>query len=475
MALEDLHWRSIAEIAAQLREGAVTSAELTEALLERIEETEPALHAYVGVMAESARRDAEAADAMFARGEIKSPLQGVPVGVKDLCETAGFPTGAGSRSLDGYVPTSDAVVVRKLRDAGAVVLGKTVTHEFAYGQDTPATRNAWDQRCYPGGSSAGSGVAVAAGTAFGGIGTDTGGSIRVPGSVNGVVGLKPTFGRVSRRGVFPMSPTLDTVGCLTRTARDAALMLGVIAGKLGPSDTGALEEPVDDYAGQLNPDLSGVRIGVERAYFFYDAVAPDVRAAVERAIEQLGELGATVVEVEIDDLDMVVPAGMAVLLGDTSEWHQALLRERGADYVRETRAMVEVGELVLATAYVKGQKARRVIQERVRAAFDGNRLDALVAPTTPETTMPLDELSVNITGKTVAGALSGFIHHNFLANVIGVPSVSIPVGFDTDELPIGMQVFGRPFAESMILRVGDALQSVTDWHVRHPLQFEAVS
>ena len=472
MGIDDLHWRSIAEIAELLREGEVTSARLTEALLERIDETEPALHAYVGVMADSARREAEAADALFARGERRSALQGIPVGVKDLCETAGFSTSAGSRALEGYVPTNDAVVVRRLRDAGAVVLGKTVTHEFAYGQDTPPTRNAWDQRCYPGGSSAGSGVAVAAGTAYGAVGTDTGGSIRVPAAVNGVVGIKPTFGRVSRRGVFPMSPTLDTVGCLTRTARDAALMLGVMAGRIDQTDRGALDEPVDDYAAELDPDLTGVRIGVERAYFFYEAVEADVRAAVERAIERLEELGATVVEVTIEDLDIVVPAGMAVLLGDTSEWHQGLLRSRGADYCRETRGMIEVGELVLATAYVKGQKARRVIQDRVRSAFGEYRLDALVAPTTPETTMPIDELSVNLTGKTVAGALSGFIHHNFLANVIGIPSVSIPVGFDSDELPIGMQVLGRPFGESMILRIGDAFQSVTDWHARHPLQFE---
>ena len=472
MGIDDLHWRSIAETADLLREGAVTSAGLTEALLERIQQTEPALHAYVGVMAESARREARAADQLFARGESRGPLQGIPVGVKDLCETAGFPTSAGSRALEGHVPTRDAVVVRRLRDGGAVLIGKTVTHEFAWGQDMPQTRNAWDQRCYPGGSSAGSGVAVAAGTAYGAIGTDTGGSIRVPAAVNGVVGLKPTFGRVSRTGVFPMSPTLDTVGTLTRTARDAALMLGVIAGRLDPGDRGAIDEPVDDYAGQLDQDLSRVRIGVERDYFFYDAVVPDVRAAVERAIEQLGDLGATIVEVTIDDLDLVVPAGMAVLLGDCSEWHQGLLRARGTDYVRETRAMIEVGELLLATSYVKGQKVRRVIQDRVRGAFAEHRLDALLAPTTPETTMPVEELSVNLTGKTVSGALASFIHQNFMANVIGIPSVSIPVGFDSDDLAIGMQVFGRPFDESMVLRIGDAYQSITEWHARHPLEFE---
>ncbi len=475
MALADLHWRSIAELGELLREQSVTSAEVTEAMLARIAETDDALHAYVYLMADSARRDAEAADALFRQGESRSALQGIPVGIKDLCQTAGVPTEAGSGALRGHIPTTDAVVVKRLRDAGAVLLGKTVTHEFAYGQDTPPTRNAWDQRCYPGGSSAGSGVAVAAGTAYGAIGTDTGGSVRVPGAVNGVVGLKPTFGRVSRRGVFPMSPTLDTVGTLTRTARDAALMLSAVAGRYDEQDTGALVEPVDDYAALLNPDLEGVRIGVERDYFFYDAVVPEVREAVEQAIDQLHELGATVVEVEIPGLDLVVAAGMAVLLGDTSEWHQSLLRSRGTDYNRETRAMVEVGELVLATAYVKGQKARRIIQNAVRSTFDEHQLDALVAPSLPQTTIPVDELSVSLTGRTGSDALSGFIHHNFLANVIGIPSVSVPVGFDSSTLPIGMQILGRPFAEAMILRLGDALQSVTSWHEQHPLAFEVAS
>ena len=470
MALADLHWRSIAELADLLRDRAVTSVEVTEALLERIEQTDSQLHAFVGVMAESALRDAEAADRSFAAGEVRGPLQGIPIGIKDLCETAGFPTAAGSRALEGHVPSADAAVVSRLREAGAVIIGKTVTHEFAYGQNTPSTRNAWNPACYPGGSSAGSAVAVAAGTAYGAVGTDTGGSIRVPAAVNGVVGLKPTFGRVSRRGVFPMSPTLDTVGPLTRTAHDAALMLAAMAGRHEAGDLTALHEPVEDYASQLNPDLTGMRIGVEGPYFFYEAVQTDVREAVQEAISQLRDLGATVIEIEIPELDWVVPAGMAVLLGDTSEWHQGLLRQRGERYVRETRAMVEVGELLLATAYVRAQKVRSVIRDRVRTAFELHRLDAIVAPSVPQTTMPVEQLSVDLTGKTIEGALSGFIHHNFLANVIGIPSLSIPVGFDSDRLPIGMQVCGRPFGEGTILRIGDAFQTSTTWHRSHPVE-----
>jgi aspartyl-tRNA(Asn)/glutamyl-tRNA(Gln) amidotransferase subunit A len=471
--MNELHWRSLAEVGELLRAREVSSVELTSSTLARIEATDPVVHAYVGVMADSALREAAKADADFAAGTIRSPLQGIPIGVKDLVHTAGFPTSAGSRVLEGFVPTRDGVVVEKLRAGGAVVVGKTVTHEFAYGQDRPATRNAWDTTCYPGGSSAGSGVSVAVGSAYGAIGTDTGGSVRVPAAVNGVVGLKPTYGRVSTRGVVPMSATLDSVGPMARTVRDVAIMLGVVAGPGGPDaagypDHGAIAEPVGDYLGGLDDDLSGVRIGVERAYFFYPAVTDGVRARVNAAIDQLAERGATVVEIDIPDLDLTVPSGMAVLLGDTSEWHQRYLREQGNRYGPEVRTMVELGELVLATAYVKAQKTRTVVQRAYRSAFEEHGLTALVAPSVPCTTMPVAELAADLTGSGDT-AMSGFIHHNFLANVIGVPALSVPVGFDTDELPVGMQLYGRPFAEADLFRIGAAYQRVTSWHETHPV------
>ena len=350
-----------------------------------------------------------------------------------------------------------------------MIVGKTVTHEFAYGQDVPPTRNAWDHACYPGGSSAGSGVAVAVGSAFGAIGTDTGGSIRAPAAVNGVVGLKPTHGRVSRKGVFPMSPTLDTVGPLTRTVQDCALMLGAIAGRADAQDVWALEESVPDYAAHLTPDLEGVSIGVERDYFFYEAVADDVRTSVNDAIATLTSLGANIVEITIEGLELSVPAGMPVLLGDTSEWHQRLLRRQGSDYVRETRVMLELGEFISAAAYVRAQRVRTVVQQGMRRAFDHHGLDAVLAPTLPRTTMPIEELSVNLTGSDET-ALSTFIHHCFVANVVGIPSLSVPVGFGGSGLPIGMQLFGRPFGEPALFRIGHAYQGATRWHMHHPGQ-----
>ncbi|MDT5009021.1 MAG: aspartyl-tRNA(Asn)/glutamyl-tRNA(Gln) amidotransferase subunit, partial [Mycobacterium sp.] len=384
----------------------------------------------------------------------------------------GFPTSAGSRVLEGFVPTWDAVVVAKLRAAGAVIVGKTVTHEFAYGQDKPATRNAWDVACYPGGSSAGSGVSVAVGSAYAAIGTDTGGSIRVPAAVNGVVGLKPTYGRVSTRGVFPMSASLDSVGPMARSVRDVAIMLGVIAGPGGPDAAGhpdhsALDEPVGDYLSGLSDDLTGVRIGVERDFFFYEPVTEAVRVTVNSAIDELAKRGATIVEIGIPHLELAVAAGMAVLLGDTSEWHQNLLRQRGDRYVPEVRTMLELGELVLATAYIKAQKTRTVIQRSYRAAFSEHGLTALVAPTLPRTTMPVADLDVDLTGSG-GTATSGFVHHNILANVIGVPALSVPVGFDAAGKPVGMQLYGRPFGEAELLRIGHAYQCATPWHEMHP-------
>jgi Asp-tRNA(Asn)/Glu-tRNA(Gln) amidotransferase A subunit family amidase len=464
---DELHWLSIAELAERLENGDVTSVEVTDATLRRIEMTEPIVHAYAGVMADSALQDAERADRELAAGTRRSLLHGVPIGVKDLLYTAGFETAAGSRVLEGFVPDTDATVVERLREAGAVLVGKTVTHEFAYGQNVPPTRNPWDLRCYPGGSSAGSGASVAVGSAFGAIGTDTGGSIRAPAAVNGVVGLKPTHGRVSRVGVVPMSPTLDTVGPLTRTVRDCAIMLGAIAG--GPSsDLTLIDEPVPDYLAEVRADLDGVRIGVERAYFFYDAVSSEVAATVDAALSQLERLGATVVEVaRIEHLELSVAAGMSVLVADTSEWHQSFLRTRSERYVRETRAMLELGEVVFATAYARAQRVRRLIQQGMRRTFEEHELDMLAAPTLPVTTMPVEELSVDLTGSGES-ALSSFIHHCFVANLIGIPSLSIPVGFDEAGLPIGMQLFGRPFGEPVLFGVGDAYQRATSWHQRHP-------
>jgi aspartyl-tRNA(Asn)/glutamyl-tRNA(Gln) amidotransferase subunit A len=465
--VSELHYLTIKEAGERLARGEVSSAELLQAVLDRLDETEPHVHAYVGVMEETARAESETADRELQDGTRRSALHGIPVAVKDLLYTRGFPTSAGSKVLEGFVPEYDAVVVERLRRAGAVVIGKTVTHEFAYGQDVPATRNSWDHSCYPGGSSAGSGVSVAVGSAFGSIGTDTGGSIRVPASVNGIVGLKPTAGRISRRGVIPMSATLDTAGPLARTVEDCALILGVVAGH-EDGDSTTIDEPVPDYTTGLSERLDGVRVGVEREYFFYEGVRDDVREAAEAAINELAALGAELVDVpSIEHIEHVAPVGMTILLADTSEWHRSFLRERGDQYVQATRIMLQLGELVPATAYVRAQRVRSLVRDGVRRAFEDLRLDTLVTPTIPMPTLPVELLSVDLTGNGET-ALAGFLHHTFLANVAGIPALTVPCGFSDESRPIGLQFYGRPFDEATLFRIAHAYESATEWHLRRP-------
>jgi len=469
-------WRlSLREAADGFARKDFSSEDLLESTLDRLGQTEPSVHAYVTLMEDSARRQAAAADDDLRRGRWRGPLQGIPVGVKDLCYTEGVPTQAGSRVLEGFVPGHDATVVRRLKEGGAVIVGKTVTHEFAYGQDVPPTRNPWSTDCYPGGSSAGSGVSVAVGSAFAAIGTDTGGSIRVPASVDGVVGLKPTYGRISKYGVFPMSPTLDTVGPLARNAEDCALMLGVIAG-FDPQDSGSLRAPSGDYAADLGKGVEGLRLGVDHEFFFYEHVTPEVRAAAEATVEILASLGAEIVPVRLPELESAAAVGMPILLADTSEWHHRLLRSHGDKYVAATRIMLELGEMVLAAQYVHAQRVRAALRDRVKASFAMHRIDGLIGPTLPHTTMPVEQLSVSLTGEGET-ALSTFLHHCFMGNVLGIPALSFPCGFSSKGLPIGFQVYGRPLEESLLFRVAHAYEQVTDWHKRRPepqLQVAAV-
>ncbi|HEV8597180.1 MAG TPA: amidase [Candidatus Dormibacteraeota bacterium] len=443
-----------------------SAEELLDSTFKRLHETEPAVHAYVTLMEGSAREEARRADRELGARRWRGPLHGIPVGVKDLCYTAGVKTEAGSRVLEGFVPDHDATVVRMLKEGGAVIVGKTHTHEFAYGQDIPPTRNPWNTDCYPGGSSAGSGVSVAVGSAFGAIGTDTGGSIRVPASVDGVVGLKPTYGRVSRYGIFPMSPTLDNAGPLTRTAEDNALMLNVISG-YDPLDSASAREPVPDFTAAIDKGVGGLRLGLDREHFFSDRVQPDVRRLCESVVTELKSLGAEIVEVRLNELDYASAIGMPILLADTSEWHRHYLRTRGDRYVPGTRLMLELGEMVLGAQYVTAQRARAALQARVRNAFEAHRLDGLIGPTLPTPTMPVEQLSVDLTGKGET-ALSAFLHHTFLGNILGIPALSFPCGFTSTGLPAGFQVYGRPFDESLCFRVAYAYQQVTEWHSKRP-------
>lgn len=445
----------------------VSSTDLVEAELARIAETEPQIHAYAHVMESSAREEARQADAELARGVWRGPLHGIPIAFKDLVYTTDAPTEAGSRVLEGWVPDYDATVISRLREAGAVVIGKTHTHEFAYGVNIPPTRNPWRLDCYPGGSSAGSGAAVSARSAFGAIGTDGGGSIRCPASVNGVVGLKPTQGRVSRRGVVPMSATFDNVGPMTRTVEDCALLLGAMAG-YDPADPMSLDMDVEDFTAGIESGVNGLRLGVERDFFLYPRVTDEVRRATEDALESLVAQGAELIEIKIPELELAVPIAMPVILADTTSYHRQWVRERRERYEPATRVMIELGELIPATHYVMAQRARRALRERVRMAFAMFRLDAMVGPTLPMPTVPVEELNLDLTDGSGESPGSSFFRHCVAANVVGVPALSVPAGFSSTGLPIGIAVWGRPLQEQMLFRVARAYEKQHDWETHVP-------
>jgi len=464
---KDLVHHTLREAGDMLARREVSSRELTEATLEQIARTEPLVHAYVTVMTEPALAAADAADReLVHRGRWRGPLHGVPVAVKDICYTTDAPTEGGSNVLKGFVPDHDATVVRKLREAGAVIVGKTHTHEFAYGQNVPPTRNAWNPEHAPGGSSAGSGAAVAARSAFAAIGTDGGGSIRFPAALQGLVGLKPTCGRVSRYGVIPMSATLDHVGPLCRTTEDTALVMNAIAG-FDPLDVQSINVPVPDYTAVLGQDLRGLRLGVERDYFFYKDVSAEYRSLVEDAMRELERLGVTFVDVKIPELELCAPIFLNIIATDTSAYHRRWLREKPKDYVQGTRIMLEFGELLFGTDYLMAQRAREVLRSAVKDAFYRERLDGLIGPSNVVAAAHMSRYSSSLIEGSPEDS-TGALHQLSVANVIGVPSMSVPCGFSAAGLPVGFVLYARPFDESLLIKIGHAYGAVTTWTARSP-------
>jgi Asp-tRNA(Asn)/Glu-tRNA(Gln) amidotransferase A subunit family amidase len=428
-----------------LASGSISSIELVTAVLQRVDETEPVFHAYATVMAEQALAAARTADEERAGGIAAGPMHGLPFAVKDVFCTHDAPTEAGSRILSGFMAAHDAASVHALRQAGAVLTGKLVTHEFCCGQDVPPTRNAWNAAHYPGGSSAGAGVAVALGSAGAALGTDAGGSVRKPAALNGVVGLKPTYGLVDMRGVFSIAASLDHVGIVARTVDDCALVLGAIT-------SGA--HPVAAHP------TRGARLGVADT-FFGDALEADVRAVVEPAIAELERLGATLVSVELPALDLTLPAGFTILMAEAAAIHRRWLRERPHEYVPETRRLLELGSLLPAAHVEAAQRARSLICAELAQAFREGRLDALVTSTLPRTSIPIDEM-------VIAEDLPRYIQYTFPANLSGLPALTVPCGFTATGLPAGLQLIGRPFAEAALLGLGRTYEQATRWYERRP-------
>jgi aspartyl-tRNA(Asn)/glutamyl-tRNA(Gln) amidotransferase subunit A len=457
---------SISELAGRLRRREISPVEITRECLERIEKQNPALNAFITVMVDSALAEARRAEAEILRGEWRGPLHGVPVALKDLIDVAGVRTTAGSGLYKDHVATEDAEVVRRLRRAGAVIVGKNNLHEFAYGGSSLVSyfgdvHNPRDVGCIAGGSSGGSAAAVAAGMIFAAIGTDTAGSIREPAALCGCVGLKPTYGRVSSRGVIPLSWSLDHVGPLTATVEDAAIVLQAIAG-YDAGDIGSVDVPVADYVSGLREGAKGLRVGVVRGYFFDDLDA-EVAAAVEKALQEtanLGaELGAEVREVRLGADE--VPTDRTLQAAEAYAFHAE--NAKSAELYRaETVRRIRTGENVSAAEYMGRRGELEVARRGIGAVFAS--VDVLVMPTTPAVAPAIAELKAN--PEALRPAELRLLRNTRPFNVWGLPAISVPCGFTASGLPVGMQIAGPHWREDLVLRVAHAYERVTGWAVR---------
>jgi aspartyl-tRNA(Asn)/glutamyl-tRNA(Gln) amidotransferase subunit A len=450
---------TILEAALALRQRALSSAELTETALRRIAAINPKLNAILTTLEESARAQAKAADQELARGVDRGPLHGIPIALKDVFETRGVRTTCGSAIFKDRVPDRDAAVAEKLAAAGAVLVGKAGMHELAYGitSNNPhfgTIRNPWDRERIPGGSSGGSGAAVASDMVFMAMGSDTGGSIRIPASFCGTVGLKPTSGRVSRYGVMPLDFSLDHMGPLTRSVRDAAVTLQAIAG-FDPRDDTSSPEPVGVYQPAADCSIRGVRVGLPENFFF-DRLDPDVDQAVRHMGAAAESLGAQVIPVRVPDIEALNAVGRVILLAEASALMEKYISNRGL-FGADVLALLDQGRLLAATDYVNAQRLRRSMQREFAALW--SRVDCLFTPTTPMAAPRLDETTVNLGDRAedVRLAATRLVRG---INVLGLPAISIPCGFDCRGLPLGLQIVARPFDEALVLQVAAALEDM---------------
>ncbi len=459
----DLHYLSLDEVARRLKARKLSSVDTTQAILDRIDKIDPKLKAYATVTRERALADAKARDAETAAGKSRGPLHGVPIAVKDLCNTEGVPTAAGMAIHRGNVPSRDATVVARLKQAGAVILGKLQMTEGAFGAhhpSIPAPLNPWNAAYWTGSSSSGSGAATAAGMCFGSLGSDTGGSIRFPSTMNGLTGLKPTWGRVSRAGVFALADSLDHIGPMTRSALDAAIMLGVIAGA-DPADPTAVPLAVPDYAEAIGAGVRGKRIGLATNMTDLDA---DSRRALEGAAQALRAAGAEIVDVALPaDFEQGSRDWVALCAVETALAHEATYPSRAAEYGPVLAALIEMGRKL------SGLEVAR-LQVR-RAALTGglNRLladlDLLLMPVMGRAAWSLETLAA---GGRDPNSVAARLRYTAPFDLSGQPTLTLPGGMTDDGVPTGFQIVGRAFDETAILAAGHSYQQATDWHLKRP-------
>ncbi len=468
MAGQELWFLSIEALSRLIRKGEVSPVEVVRAHLERIGKLDGKLNSFVTLLGEESLEAARRAEEAVGSGDYLGPLHGIPIGLKDLYYTKGVLTTGGSRVLADFVPSYDATVVERLRQGGAVIIGKLNMDEFARGatNENPylgPCHNPWDLRHVTGGSSGGSGAAVSAGLCMGALGSDTGGSVRIPASLCGIVGLKPTYGRVSRYGVVPLSWTLDHVGPMTRSVRDTALMMNVMAG-YDPRDPASSNVPVPDFTQGLEGGIKGLRLGVVEE-LSSEAVDPEIRDAVRGALALLERLGASIEEVSVPSMCYSEAISAAVVMGEAAAYHAPYLKTCPDDYGDRVRTRNEVGLGLPATQYIKAQQARTLLSREVGQVLSS--VDAIVTPTTAIAAPRIGQEKIKVEGfeEPVQAALAK-LTRSF--NVTGTPAVSLPCGFTSTGLPIGLQIVGRPFDEATVLRIASAYEANTDWHVRRP-------
>jgi aspartyl-tRNA(Asn)/glutamyl-tRNA(Gln) amidotransferase subunit A len=474
MKIDDsLAFATIEELAALLAKRKISPVELAEFFLRRIERENPALNAFLTVTAEPAIAAARRAEKSFLRPRSRrenSPLLGIPITLKDNIGTRGIRTTAGSKILRDFVPAEDSTVARKLARAGAVLLGKTNLNEFAYGitganEHYGPVHNPWAPDRITGGSSAGSAASVAAGLCVASVGTDTGGSVRVPSAFCGIVGLKPTFGRVSIHGTIPLSPSLDHVGPLARSVADAAILLRVIAGR-DPLDATSSPRPVEDFPDALRKPFRNFRLGRPREHY-WEKLDDEVRRAAETALHEMEKRGAVICEVSLPHLKKSLDAATDISLAEALHVHEVAgyFPARAAEYGEEVRQRIDSGKNVPAIRYLAGFIVRKCLVAEFDSAFQ--KVDAVVAPTVPVPAPLIGVESVQIEGERV-GLRPALVGHARPANFAGLPAISVPCGFTRDRLPVGLQLIGRAFDDATLLRIAHSYERATDWRTRHP-------
>ena len=465
MEPNELCYLTIVEAAADLRRKEFSPRELTEAALKRIEAIDGKLHCFITLTADRALHQAKQAELELGSGKDRGPLHGIPIALKDLYMTQGIRTTCHSAVLKNWVPDNDATAATKLREAGAILLGKVGLHEFAFGGPSvdapfPAVRNPWNTAHIPGGSSSGSGAALAAGLCYGSLGSDTGGSIRTPSSHCGVVGIKPTYGRVSRYGVIPLSWSLDHAGPMARSVEDCAILLQAIAG-YDAKDPASAKAAVPDFSSSLRQGIKGMRIGVPRADWFNENLGTDAEteALFNQALKTLEELGAVIIEIDGKPFSTARKANQTILVCEAYAYHEKRLREAREKFGSSVRRRMLEGAFLSAADYVTAQRARSVLNGQIRQNF--SRVDVFATPRAPRPPDAFATMDPNEQN------LRPSFTNPF--NLTGLPAISVPCGFTDGKLPVGLQIAAPSFEEVLLFRVAHTYEQATEWHKRRPV------